>query len=311
MLPRPHPDPKSLGPPHLTVAGLELWVHGRRSPQAHDYWEGNWLDVTVHCAAPGASIWIAGALLRVPDVVRWAEELDRMQTGRAGVATLTSDEPNLTAGSGRRTAPRTRSSSWTLRRITARRNIGSDSKCRARRCPGSCGNAARSSRRIRSETRTARAMHDRQVARRSVAAARLGRQLAHREWHRGLLVAVDRDLEAVGTRVGKGHIEHENCPSFDFRHAGRRLGEVDGAVAAEDLRSRFVEEADLDLVLTHLGALPLEAEHEVQPGMHGGELLHPDVLKNAQHGQFPGLIDQGVVRDDREIEVQAATTAHA
>jgi hypothetical protein len=97
MIPRPHPDPKSLGSPHLVVAGLELWVHGRRFPEAYDYWEGNWLDVTVHCAAPGASIWSAGALLRVPDVVRWAEELDQLHAHRDGVATLTSDEPNLIA----------------------------------------------------------------------------------------------------------------------------------------------------------------------------------------------------------------------
>jgi len=97
MIPRPHPDPKSLGPPHLALAGLELWVHGRRFPEAHDYWDGNWLDVTVHCAAPGADIWSAGALLRVPDLVRWADELDHLHAQLDGVAPLTSDEPNLTA----------------------------------------------------------------------------------------------------------------------------------------------------------------------------------------------------------------------
>ena len=64
-------------------------------------------------------------------------------------------------------------------------------------------------------------------------------------------------------------------------------------------------------MLADLGAFSLEAEHEVQTGVHGGELLHPDVLKNAQHGQFPGLIDQGVIRSHREVEVHAATTAHA
>jgi hypothetical protein len=33
----------------------------------------------------------------VPDVVRWADELGPLQAGLDGVATLTSDEPNLTA----------------------------------------------------------------------------------------------------------------------------------------------------------------------------------------------------------------------
>jgi hypothetical protein len=90
------PDPDSLGPSHLKVAGLELWVHDRRSPEAQDYWEGNWLVVTVRCAAPGATIWTTGPLLRVPDLVRWADALERMHARPEGAATLTSDEPNLT-----------------------------------------------------------------------------------------------------------------------------------------------------------------------------------------------------------------------
>jgi hypothetical protein len=92
------PDPESLGPAHLKVAGLELWVHDRRSPDAQDYWEGNWLIVTVRCAAEGATIWTTGPLVRVPDLARWAAALDRLQRPEGvGVATLTSDEPNLTA----------------------------------------------------------------------------------------------------------------------------------------------------------------------------------------------------------------------
>ena len=61
------PDPDSLGPAHLKVAGLELWVHDRRSPKAQDYWEGNWLVVTARCAATGANVWSTGPMLRVPD----------------------------------------------------------------------------------------------------------------------------------------------------------------------------------------------------------------------------------------------------
>src|SRR2546426_2605880 len=91
------PDPDSLGPAHLKVAGLELWVHDRRSPKAQDYWEGNWLVVTVRCAAVGATVWTTGPMLRVPDLVRWADALDRLHQRPDGVATLTSDEPNLTA----------------------------------------------------------------------------------------------------------------------------------------------------------------------------------------------------------------------
>ena len=91
------PDPDSLGPSHLKVAGLELWVHDRRSPEAQDYWEGNWLVVTARCAAEGATVWTTGPMLRVPDLARWAAALDHLHQRPEGVATLTSDEPNLTA----------------------------------------------------------------------------------------------------------------------------------------------------------------------------------------------------------------------
>ena len=79
---------------------------------------------------------------------------------------------------------------------------------------------------------------------------------------------------------------------------------VHGAVAAEDLGVLLVQEPDLHLVLADLGALPLEAEYQVQAGVHGGELLHPDVLEDPQHGQLARLIDDRVVGDDGEIEVQ-------
>jgi hypothetical protein len=36
-------------------------------------------------------------MLRVPDLARWATALDRLHQRPEGVATLTSDEPNLTA----------------------------------------------------------------------------------------------------------------------------------------------------------------------------------------------------------------------
>jgi hypothetical protein len=91
------PDPDSLGPPHLQVAGLEVWVHDRRSPKAQDYWEGNWLVVTVRCSVVGANVWTTGPLVRVPDLVRWADALEQLDPRPEGTATLTSDEPGLTA----------------------------------------------------------------------------------------------------------------------------------------------------------------------------------------------------------------------
>ena len=47
---------KYLGEPALRIAGFQLWVHGYQFPDSNDYWDGNWLRVTVHCGAAGASV---------------------------------------------------------------------------------------------------------------------------------------------------------------------------------------------------------------------------------------------------------------
>src|SRR3989449_8973299 len=87
-----------------------------------------------------------------------------------------------------------------------------------------------------------------------------------------------------------------------------RLREGHAAVAAQDLRSLLVHETNLDRMLADLRALPLEAQDEVEPRVHRGELLHPDVLKHAEHGELSGLVDERVVGDDGEVEVQWTTS---
>ncbi len=75
----------------LHVAGFRLWVHGRQFPEAQDYWDANWLNVSACCEAPGAIAWAAGPILMTVDLERWRSECERME----GEATLRSYEPNL------------------------------------------------------------------------------------------------------------------------------------------------------------------------------------------------------------------------
>jgi hypothetical protein len=49
----------------------------------------------------------------------------------------------------------------------------------------------------------------------------------------------------------------------------------------------------------------------VQPRVHRGELLHPDVLENPQNGDLPGLVDEGVIRDDGKVEMHGSCQASA
>jgi hypothetical protein len=38
--------------------------------------------------------------------------------------------------------------------------------------------------------------------------------------------------------------------------------------------------------------------------MHGGKFADPDVLEDPENGELALLVDQSVVREDREIDVQ-------
>jgi len=90
-----HPNPEELGAPDLKAAGLQLWIHGRQFPDSPDYYDGNWLRVTAHTGAAGASVWASGAILMVPDLVRWADQCDALAKGEGQDAQLAPMEPEL------------------------------------------------------------------------------------------------------------------------------------------------------------------------------------------------------------------------
>ena len=86
---------ESLGPPDISFAGLQVWLHGRQFPEAEDYWDGNWLNVTAHCGGEGADVWVGGAILHAPALARWLDGLEEMSRTLRGAASLTNIEPEL------------------------------------------------------------------------------------------------------------------------------------------------------------------------------------------------------------------------
>jgi len=84
-----------LEPPDLQVAGLRLWVHGRQFPMADDYWDGNWLHVTVHCGAPGASVWVSGPILHGSEIAHFLRGVEAMHASLQGEVTLPCMEPEF------------------------------------------------------------------------------------------------------------------------------------------------------------------------------------------------------------------------
>lgn len=84
-----------LGEPDIEIAGFQIWVHGRQFPDLHDYWDGNWLRVTVHCGAKGASVWASGSIIHLSELHGWLISIRNMNDTLSGEANLECMEPEL------------------------------------------------------------------------------------------------------------------------------------------------------------------------------------------------------------------------
>jgi hypothetical protein len=84
-----------LGQPQISLAGFQIWIHGRERPDSDDYWDGNWLRVTAHCGGQGASVWATGSILHLPELAGWRDQTAQMHLTLAGTACLDCMEPSL------------------------------------------------------------------------------------------------------------------------------------------------------------------------------------------------------------------------
>ncbi|HZN99871.1 MAG TPA: hypothetical protein VFB93_01615 [Burkholderiales bacterium] len=84
-----------LGPPDIKLAGFELWVHGRQFPNAQDYWDANWLNVTAHCCAERASVWTSGSILHLGELTQLLSGMKQLYETLKGEAELPCIEPEL------------------------------------------------------------------------------------------------------------------------------------------------------------------------------------------------------------------------
>lgn len=69
---------ENFGVPNIKLAGLQIWIHSRQFPDNDDLWDGNWLKVTVHCGANGASVWTSGAILHLSEIADWLVALEKL-----------------------------------------------------------------------------------------------------------------------------------------------------------------------------------------------------------------------------------------
>jgi hypothetical protein len=83
-----------LGEPDIKLAGLRLWIHGYQF-EAEDYWDGNWLNVTAHCSAEGASVFTSGPIVHLSELHTWSFQCEQMYSALSGEAKLECMEPEL------------------------------------------------------------------------------------------------------------------------------------------------------------------------------------------------------------------------
>ena len=81
--------------PDIEIAGLRIWIHGRQFPNSQDYWDGNWLHVTVHCSAKGADVRCDGNIIHLSEVAHLLSGIETLYRDLQGKAELPCMEPEL------------------------------------------------------------------------------------------------------------------------------------------------------------------------------------------------------------------------
>jgi hypothetical protein len=132
-------------------------------------------------------------------------------------------------------------------------------------------------------------------------------RVSRRQRHAGGWFTIDRDLERVEPGVGERDIEYQDGAGLHVGHTRRRLAELHRAVAAEQLGSLLVDEANANGMQPDLGAPSSYAEHEMGAWVHRGKRAYPHMLEDAKNGELTLLVDQGVVCEDREVDVQLSS----
>ena len=80
-----------------------------------------------------------------------------------------------------------------------------------------------------------------------------------------------------------------------------------GALAAEQLGPGFIDEPDSNSVDPYFSTASAHPKDEVGPRMDRGEPTHPHMLKDSEDREFTLLVDQGVVSQNRKVDLQVRT----
>ena len=83
------------GSPDITIDKLKIWIHGWQFPETDEYWDANWLYITIYYCDNNSSVYDSGPYIHLPELIAFTDELLDIDKNLKGKAVLPAIEPVL------------------------------------------------------------------------------------------------------------------------------------------------------------------------------------------------------------------------
>ena len=80
---------------HIQFSNISITVHKREFPESKDFWDGNWLHVTIIYKDDHTTVKVHGPYLHLTELSKFLKDCERLDKTLHGNAVLDPMEPNL------------------------------------------------------------------------------------------------------------------------------------------------------------------------------------------------------------------------
>ncbi len=84
-----------LGVPDISLGALQLWVHSRQIPDAHDHFNRNWVNATAYCITKDGMARISRGFLHLEEIESWGKASEKLYHTMSGCVSLPCIEQDL------------------------------------------------------------------------------------------------------------------------------------------------------------------------------------------------------------------------
>jgi hypothetical protein len=83
------------GSPDLEIDKLKIWIHNWQFPESNEYWDSNWLNVTIFYQDNWSHVFDSGSYIHLPELDSFHNDLCKLDVTLKGKAILPTIEPIL------------------------------------------------------------------------------------------------------------------------------------------------------------------------------------------------------------------------